>query len=734
MNKLTILAVCACLVLASCTLGTGSGGASSSSKKASIVVSFSLPSSKTIVAAPSDYAAAIATLDIALFNSSGAQAAGLTGISYSSSVTQTFSGLAPDTYTITVNAKNSSSVVIATGSSSADATASGIGNVTVPLSFGHAGASTGGFSLIIAWPTTTILPYVYAKLDSATASAFFTLTSTSSPYTATIAKSGLSSGSHLLYIYFAASSAAATVIGPFIETVNIWDGVTSTGWIDGSGTLQSTRSFDSSEFASSNVNLASLSCVNADASSLSLSPAFTAGTTSYSLSTHFTGTSISFTATAEVGSQNLSCFWNGTSQSWSSVDGATYTFTATGLALVSGTNMLKITVTAPDRQTTQTYTVGVQCGAAGITISAPTVTPTTYQGLIFPSSATVVQGQAFALETSNSTLDAIPSGWTWYFNGTVDNTQTSQRFVLVPATTISMLGSYSISAAVTTSSGISYSGRVLLTVERPTALNLTSPTANPITLTASDGATIITQGTPYDLCYCSGKLYMADSNNHRILVANTDGSGASVLAGGTSGNVDGTGTGASFGFPFSLACDGKYLYVGDTTNSNIRKIALATGVVTKLATTGFSEPSGLWTDGVTLYMCDRTSNLVSAIDITNGTVTPLTAASFNKPYRICGDGSNLYVTEYGSGAVRKIVVASTVVTTIASGYNHPAGITYDGTDLYLCDADNSSIARLTLGGASTTILTGLNYPKGITTDDSKIYIEDTNINVVRVIQ
>jgi hypothetical protein len=725
------------------------------SGQGSLSLSISSPSSsaRAIVPSASDYASTIKSYKITVTgNGNTYKSTTVTTVS-STSVLCTMQDIAAGSYTISVAACGdaASTILVATGSSSVTITAGATQSAAVSLIFTQsavAGATNaGGISLPISWPTSTALSYVYAVLDGATGSPIVPAVTTGTAYSATISASKLAGGTHLLAIYFRSTSSSGTTLGPYYESVYIWDGVTDTTWADSSGGQQTSLSFTADEFASSNAKLAGLSCATTDATpaSIALSPAFAAGTTSYSLSTGFTSTAFAFSATAVVGSQDLSCTWNGTTQPWSSITGSTYTFTVSSLTLTAGTNTLAIIVTAPDRQTTQTYTVTVSCGAAGITISPPT--NPTYLGLGFAASASIIQGQSFALETGNTTLADITSGWTWYLDG-VTQSERSQRFVLVPATTYSLLGSYSISAAIA-SGGVSYSGRLLLTVGRPTALNLTSPTATPITLTESDGTTTITQGTPYDICYCSGKLYMADMDNHRIIVANTDGTGASVLAGGALGNVDGTGTGASFGFPFSLACDGKYLYVGDTTNVNIRKIALATGVVTTLVSTGISEPSGLWTDGVTLYMCDKNTNLVSAIDIASKSVTTLagsgsaacndgtgTGASFNQPYRICGDGSNLYVTEYGSGAVRKIVVATpTMVTTIvSSGLTHPAGITYDGTYLYLCDADASRIVRLTLGGTVTAIVAGLAYPKGITTDGSKLYIEDTNNHVVKVIQ
>jgi len=398
--------------------------------------------------------------------------------------------------------------------------------------------------------------------------------------------------------------------------------------------------------------------------------------------------------------------------------------------LGSGTaDTLSIVVTAPDATTTTTYNLAF-LGNAGITINNPS---TTYLGLGFPSSASIVQGQAFAAETGDATLDAIPSGWAWYFDGSPQG-GSSKRYVLSPSDTSSMLGTYQISAAIA-SGGVSYSGRIALTVSREYALNYLPSSATVTTL-----STLAPTNNPYDICRSGSKLFFVDPNSCDVFAYDLSSGLTTVFAGdGTSGYKEGIGTSAKFRHPMSIATDGTYLYVGEEINNCIRKICIATSAVTTLAT-GFTQPDGLWTDGTSLYVCDRGTNLVSTVDIASGAVATLagsgaaslgdgngTSASFNSPYRICGDGANLYVTEYGSGAVRKIVVGTRAVTTIVMGFNHPAGIVFDGSDLYLCDADNSRLVKLSLSGVATYLgYSGLNFPKGITTDGTKLYVADTD--------
>jgi len=79
-----------------------------------------------------------------------------------------------------------------------------------------------------------------------------------------------------------------------------------------------------------------------------------------------------------------------------------------------------------------------------------------------------------------------------------------------------------------------------------------------------------------------------------------------------------------------------------------------------------------------------------------------TSASFNNPNGITTDGTNLYVADLSNHLIRKIVISTGAVTTLAgtgssgsadgtgtsASFNSPTGITTDGTNLYV--ADNST--------------------------------------------
>src|SRR5215204_1426070 len=85
-----------------------------------------------------------------------------------------------------------------------------------------------------------------------------------------------------------------------------------------------------------------------------------------------------------------------------------------------------------------------------------------------------------------------------------------------------------------------------------------------------------------------GRIFIADSGNHRIVIAGLDGRVQNIAGDGAAGLRDGGWGTARFGNPQGMALDpsGRLLYVADTGNHALRSIDLETGETTTLAGTG----------------------------------------------------------------------------------------------------------------------------------------------------
>jgi sugar lactone lactonase YvrE len=252
----------------------------------------------------------------------------------------------------------------------------------------------------------------------------------------------------------------------------------------------------------------------------------------------------------------------------------------------------------------------------------------------------------------------------------------------------------------------------------------------------------------------SGNVYVADFYSHRIRKVNPAGV-VTTLAGSTIGYADGTGTSAQFHYPTGVAVDASgNVYVADYGNHRIRKVSPA-GVVTTLAGSTFGYADGTGTSaqfyGAIDLAVDASGNVYVAeasrirkVSPT-GVVTTLaggreiygyadgqgTAALFYFPRGITVDGvGNVYVAEVRNHRIRKVVIASGEVTTLAGSYpgyadgtgtaaqfNNPIDVSSDGAgNIYVVDQSNNRIRKISFGSPASapTTFTAQTPPTAIT--------------------
>ena len=224
-----------------------------------------------------------------------------------------------------------------------------------------------------------------------------------------------------------------------------------------------------------------------------------------------------------------------------------------------------------------------------------------------------------------------------------------------------------------------------------------------------------------------GNVYVSNSNSMsmRKIAPDATVTTPAGVAGTASGSADGTGATARFYYPWGLTADSsENVYIADFGNNEIRKMTSggATSTIAGQTAPGFADavgtsasfngPSGVARVGTDLYVVDSANFTIRKI-ASDGTVTTFagtrgtqgskdatgTAAQFFAPFGIAADPSgNLYVTDYVS--VRKITTPGAVVTTFSSFANLTYGITSDSSGniyaTYLC-----SIYKITPAGASS---------------------------------
>ena len=217
----------------------------------------------------------------------------------------------------------------------------------------------------------------------------------------------------------------------------------------------------------------------------------------------------------------------------------------------------------------------------------------------------------------------------------------------------------------------------------------------------------------------TGNLYVAHTSRHAI-VKITASCVATTLAGSPTelaGSTDGMGNAARFSSPQGLTLDGAgNIYVADTRNNTIRKIA-TDNMVTTLA--GTASNAGAINGGGAAARFNNAGFFGSnqPVYVANSGVAGTSGVAYAGGVAVDVAG-NAYVADTGNNIIRKITVDG-VVSTLAgvigvSGkfdgaaatatFANPSGVTLDATgNVYVADAGNHRIRKISPVGIVTTI-------------------------------
>jgi DNA-binding beta-propeller fold protein YncE len=243
------------------------------------------------------------------------------------------------------------------------------------------------------------------------------------------------------------------------------------------------------------------------------------------------------------------------------------------------------------------------------------------------------------------------------------------------------------------------------------------------------------------------RLFIADTNHHRILVTDLGGKQVDVIGLAAAGFFDGPFERAQLHQPqgMALSADGNTLYIADTENHAIRAADLSKRTLTTIAGTGkqgndrrphdakatettLSSPWDLARVGDTLFIAMAGMHEIWRMDLQTSRVNwhagtgsessddgPNHEATFAQPSGLATDGKTLYVADSESSSIRAVDVKDGGQTRTVAGSNnlfgfgladgkgsvarfqHPLGVALAGADvLFVADTFNNVIRRIDL--------------------------------------
>jgi len=258
---------------------------------------------------------------------------------------------------------------------------------------------------------------------------------------------------------------------------------------------------------------------------------------------------------------------------------------------------------------------------------------------------------------------------------------------------------------------------------------------------------------PYGVAVdAAGNVYISDTGNNIVRKVTASTGIITTIAGnpnsyGYKGD-GGLATAAHLYGPYDVAVDkDNNIYVVDSQNAVLRKIAAGTGIITTVAGsgpdhTGFAgdngpaieahlhTPQGVTVDDAgNLYIVDSGNNAIRKVDASTGIITTLAGtgqwgydgdgkqailAKLYAPSRVAVDNvGDVYIADQGSHVIRKITTSTGIINTLA-GTAGVAGYSGDG---------------------GLAVEARLSSPQGVAVDsDGNVFITESGNSVIRAVK
>jgi thiol-disulfide isomerase/thioredoxin/sugar lactone lactonase YvrE len=295
-----------------------------------------------------------------------------------------------------------------------------------------------------------------------------------------------------------------------------------------------------------------------------------------------------------------------------------------------------------------------------------------------------------------------------------------------------------------------------------------------------------------------GRLFIADSNHNRVVVASLeDGAVLEIIGAGSLGFRDGRFEEAELNHPQGMALDGRFLYIADTENHAIRRADLEARQLVTLAGTGeqsheidstpgpargraLSSPWDLTLAHGVLFIAMAGPHQIWGLDLEGGIIAghagsgheghldgPLLAAALAQPSGLATDGQVLFIADSEISAIRVADLdprGGHVRTIVGQGLfdfgdvdgsgddvrlQHPLGVAYTDGTLFVADTYNNKIKSIGIDTRASGTFAGtgeggfadgdaeearFDEPGGLSLAAGKLYVADTNNHAIRVIE
>lgn len=369
------------------------------------------------------------------------------------------------------------------------------------------------------------------------------------------------------------------------------------------------------------------------------------------------------------------------------------------------------------------YSVIIRMGNSSLTSAVATLTVQAPPVItVQPASQIVLTGSSPSFFVG--AVGSGPFGYFWYVGGTNLIQGGPANVLMLPGVTTNNAGNYTV--VVTNAYGSVTSQVARLTVALPPTIAV-----QPVSQTNVAGTTVSFGVTPDGFGPFNYQWQINGTNVPNNIITTVVGNGTN----GYSGD-GGVATNARLAFPWGIAFDtAGNLYIGDSSNQRIR-MADTNGIITTVAgkgTAGYTGDGAAATnaslnypangvpDGFgNLLIADQSNGRVRKVGASGMITTVLGASGLSTSLRVIPDAAgNLYISDSGANRIYKLDcngIRTVVAGTGIAGYSGDGGaatnakiysqigMAFDATgNLFFCDQLNNRIRKVDTRGIITTV-------------------------------
>jgi hypothetical protein len=295
---------------------------------------------------------------------------------------------------------------------------------------------------------------------------------------------------------------------------------------------------------------------------------------------------------------------------------------------------------------------------------------------------------------------------------------------------------------------------------------------------------------PTKIAATATRIVIADTNHNRVIATDPAGRIDAIIGSGEQGFQDGSFETAKFHRPHGVLIADDLVYIADTENHRLRVADLKAKTVATVAGTGeqgrakggpalttkLNSPWDLARVGETLYIAMAGNHAIWTLNLKSGEIGPFSgdgrerlsdgshsSASFSQPSGLAIAGDKLYVADSEDSGVREVDLApdGEVRTLVGTGLfdfgdvdgkgpaarlQHPLGVAILNGVVLVADSYNHKLktidpktreARTLVGDGKVGLVDGrqprFHEPEGLAVTAERVYIADTNNHAIRVL-